>query len=235
MVSILIKFINCLKKIKKGYLLDDRDNTFLKGYLGYEFNSYLGFPIGIIVILMLISVLLFIVNYRLVAIILTIIVVGLIIYFIPILFWLYRKLYNNALITFVRSHFTNYLNYNFLYTVNMTNNKENIFCFFDEYYFYIFSDFLVKKDKLITIDPKKLNEKPIIFTISDVTSFVVDNSLVFRVDDINDVLNKTVKTNNFAKIDLKSFKSLILGYEIGLALNKFIPYLNEYKKGEEND
>lgn len=235
MVSILIKFINCLKKIKKGYLLDDRDNTFLKSYLGYEFNSYLGIPIGIIVILLLISVLLFIVNYRLIAIILITIVSALIIYFIPILFLLYRKSYNKALTAFIRSHFTTYLNYNFLYTLNITNKKENVFCFFDEYYFYIFSDFLVKKDKFITIDPKKLNEKPIVFTISDVTSFVVNNKLVFSLDDIDSILNKTIKTNNFAKIDLKNFKSLILGYEIGLALNKFIPYLNEYKKGEEND
>ena len=76
-------------------------------------------------------------------------------------------------------------------------------------------------------DSISIDKAPIIIKLNDVTSFLVNKDLKYRDSLVIDLINKEVEKEEICQINLSDFKSLILGYEIGLVLNNIIPYLNE--------
>lgn len=235
MVIILISFIIHLKRMTKGYVLSDNELAQIKAFLGYSFNLYVSLPLGIIFILLITVTILFVLNITMIAILLLFLIILIAFYTLPVFFLLYRKLYNKALISCLKVKLNRFVNKSLIYTSykvhsNYQITKDKVYFFYDDYYFYIVEDLLIREGQFCYLDTNSLNKDIISFKLSDIISFVVDNRLVYNKDTFQDLLNKNVDTKEYAKIDLKNFKSIGIGYEVGLVLNEKIPYLNEYDK-----
>lgn len=236
MVTILIRFYYYLNKLAKGNLLDDFELNIIKAYLAYDYNLYLIFPAAIFFLLLLVSFIFLIINNYLLFIVLLIISLLGIVYFTPILFFLYRKNYKKALKRYLEVKLNKYKNKRLIYTYyeihsDFNINKNSVYCLYDNYYLIILEDMLKKeyfrKHIFKYPDSFSIDKAPIIIKLNDVTSFLVNKDLNYRDSLVIDLINKEVEKEEICQINLSDFKSLILGYEIGLVLNNIIPYLNE--------
>lgn len=233
MVSILIRFFFYLRKLKKGYVLDTQDLEIIKAYLAYSFNIFITTPLLCALILLLTAFLLIIFKQVILGYITLGVCIFIIIYFLPLLFPLYRKLYNKSLLKCLELKLDKYTSKNLIYTIykprtSYSITKDKVYFFYDDYYFYIMEDLIVTDDKFRYIDAASLNKEVIKFKLSDILSYTVDNKLTFVNTRFKDLLYKKEFTDVYAKIDLKNFKTIIIGYEVGLVLDKIIPDLNEF-------
>ncbi len=234
----MIRLFFYLKKISKGIVLDEIDLKIVKMYLGYSFNVYIVVPLIVLIFLLAMIIFFLILELYLLSIILAFVALFVTIYFLPVFFFIYRKLYDKSLLKALNNLLSKYEGMNLVYTTyqihsNYDISKNSVYFFYDEYYFYIVEDLLIRekirKNTFKYIDSNSLNKRNISFKLSDVLSFVVNTNLEYKDNTLKEALNKEVETDSYCKIDLKNFKSIIVGYEVGLVLNKYIPYLNEYK------
>ena len=72
-----------------------------------------------------------------------------------------------------------------------------------------------------------MTHKEVAEILSEVGPFIASLMNEETTVEINNFGTFEVEKEEICQINLSDFKSLILGYEIGLVLNNIIPYLNE--------
>lgn len=236
MVNILIRFFLYLRKLAKGNVLDSGELNVIKAYLGYEFNANIAIPFTIFAILGLISVIFFILNNIILGLtILLLAIIGML-YFSPLLKKLNRKLYIKSLEDFLSNKLYPYRDKKILYIYYKIHsaydiNKDSIYFLYDDYYFVIMEDLLAKekigKKVFKYPDANSLNKKPLIFKLGDIVSYNISEDSNLKCNSISDLILLDVKFDKISQINLKRFKSIILGNEAGLAIKQIIPDLRE--------
>lgn len=236
MVNILISFLWTLKKLSRGYPLEEGDLVIIKAYLAYEFNYRIAIPLAVNTILLLLGIVFLLINSYLIGLAFIIIALIDMLYFTPITYVWNRKAYQKALLKFLEHKLEKYIHMNLLYTYYLIHssydiNKNSVYFFYDDYYFIIIEDLLKAEwfgKKLFKYpDWSSLNKEPITIKLNDIVSFIAKTQKEVTNNTLLDLVLLEIKPSITTQIKLKDFKSITLGNDVGQVLNKIVPYLNE--------
>lgn len=227
MVNTLISYILILKKLSKGEVLSKHDLRIVKSYLGLSFTNLEIMGLIFSFILLVVGVIFHFLNiYLYLEVIFYIMAILTVIYIIPIPA-IYEKLYLKKLNIFLEVVLSSYKDMHFK-VVNFNNhtkfniNKKIVYFIYDDFYFYIKEDVLVreeikkfKKSYILKYpDLNSVNKEPIFFKLSDILSFEGKDDGAFSSSGFLDIINYDEEKPATFKLNLNNLKTLELSNDI---------------------
>ena len=238
MVITLINFIKVCHKLKSGILLDEDEIYSLKVFLMYQFSleqliyfisSIFFVTIGVILQL----------NYDfLLCLSICLYILAFILMFLntPLILPIARKKYEISLNQYLKLHLNKYSGYKLKYTTFLPHTsfdirKENVYFFYDGYYFHCVES-LLKKENYFTFrknrvfsypDPNSVNVRSLDFKLSDIVSFSGKLNVKFKEDSTKDILNILSTEETSCRISLSNFKTIYLGASLATYFRSIIP------------
>lgn len=238
MVIILINFIKVCHKLKSGILLDEDEIYNLKVFLMYQFSTEQVIYFIASIFFVTIGVILQL-NYGfLLSLAICLYILAFVLLFLntPLILPLARKKYEMSLNTYLKLHLSRYKGYKLKYTTFLPHTsfditKENIYFFYDGYYFHCVESLLKKehyftfrKDRVFSYpDPNSINVRSLDFKLSDIVSFSGKLNVQFKEDSTKDILKIISTEETSCKVSLNNFKTIYLGASIATYFRSIIP------------
>ncbi len=235
MVIILIKYHYYLKKLASGNLLDDNELNYVKAYQAYAYNVYLTILLAVGIVIFLTGFIFTLLMNLIVGLILLILGLLIIIYYSPIFFFLNRKYYKKALAKYLENRLKEYQNKKILYVYfkchsNFNIKKDSVYFIYDEYYFTIKEDLLCEEkigNNIFKYPDNNFEKIGIKFKLNEISSFLSLKEGKYHNANYLELVEKKIVKEEFCQINLKDFRTINIGMEVGLVLNELLPYLNE--------